>query len=104
MQLVEIVQQVNALKAEIDALRPIDYEQEQRIMQKFRLEWNYQVIGKFSINGSTFRAPDMEQQLLIAGYHKTDSAEEIDAMIYSIVQEVYVRVEQMAESANQSKK
>ena len=41
MQLTEIVQQVNALKAEIDALRPIDYEQEQRILQKFRLEWNY---------------------------------------------------------------
>lgn len=62
----------------------------------------YQVSGKFSMNGSTFRAPDMEQPLLIAGYHKTYSTEEIDAMIYSVVQEVYVRVEQMAEAANPS--
>jgi len=30
-----------ALKTEIDALRPIDKEQEDRIMQKFRLDWNY---------------------------------------------------------------
>lgn len=30
-----------ALKSELDALRPIDKEQEDRIMQKFRLDWNY---------------------------------------------------------------
>lgn len=29
------------LKSEIDLLRPIDKEQEDRIMQKFRLDWNY---------------------------------------------------------------
>lgn len=29
------------LKAELDALRPIDKDQEDRIMQKFRLDWNY---------------------------------------------------------------
>ncbi len=30
-----------ALKNELDGLRPIDSEQETRIMQKFRLDWNY---------------------------------------------------------------
>ncbi|WP_394758357.1 Fic family protein [Flavobacterium sp.] len=30
-----------ALKSELDTLRPIDKEQEDRIMQKFRLDWNY---------------------------------------------------------------
>ena len=29
------------LKKELDTLRPINTEQEQRIMQKFRLDWNY---------------------------------------------------------------
>jgi Fic family protein len=41
MELAEIIQRADALKAEIDALRPIDREQEQRILQKFRLDWNY---------------------------------------------------------------
>jgi Fic family protein len=30
-----------ALKSELDTLRPINKEQEDRIMQKFRLDWNY---------------------------------------------------------------
>ena len=30
-----------ALKEQLDTLRPIDIEQEKRIMQKFRLDWNY---------------------------------------------------------------
>ncbi len=30
-----------ALKTELNSLRPIDVEQETRIMQKFRLDWNY---------------------------------------------------------------
>mgnify|MGYP003509497680 FL=1 len=29
------------LKQELDTLRPINTEQEKRIMQKFRLDWNY---------------------------------------------------------------
>jgi Fic family protein len=29
------------LKTELDSLRPINQEQEQKIMQKFRLDWNY---------------------------------------------------------------
>ena len=30
-----------ALKAELDSLRPLTKEQEAIIMQKFRLDWNY---------------------------------------------------------------
>ncbi|MCB0186119.1 MAG: Fic family protein [Caldilineaceae bacterium] len=41
MELAEILQQIDNLKAEIDALRPIDREQELRVLQKFRLDWNY---------------------------------------------------------------
>ncbi len=41
MNLAELLQQIDNRKAEIDALRPIDREQELRILQKFRLDWNY---------------------------------------------------------------
>ncbi len=41
MNLAEIVQRIDSLKAEIDALRPIDREQELRVRQKFWLDWNY---------------------------------------------------------------
>lgn len=36
----EIVKALN-LKRQLDSLRPIDKEQEAKIMQKFRLDWNY---------------------------------------------------------------
>ena len=32
---------LDRLKADLDALRPLALEQEQRVLQKFRLEWNY---------------------------------------------------------------
>lgn len=41
MQLNELLAQIDALKAEIDQLRPLKPEVEHRIMQKFRLDWNY---------------------------------------------------------------
>ncbi|MCB0063416.1 MAG: Fic family protein [Caldilineaceae bacterium] len=41
MEISNILQQIDNLKSEIDALRPIDREQELRILQKFRLDWNY---------------------------------------------------------------
>lgn len=37
----EILEKVEQLKAELDSLRPLDAEAEARIMQKFRLDWNY---------------------------------------------------------------
>ncbi len=35
------LEKVEQLKAELDRLRPLDAEAEARIMQKFRLDWNY---------------------------------------------------------------
>src|SRR4051812_15645187 len=37
----ENVKKAQLLKEEIDSLRPLDKEQEARIMQKSRLDWNY---------------------------------------------------------------
>ncbi|OGX88754.1 hypothetical protein BEN47_08390 [Hymenobacter lapidarius] len=33
--------EINRFKADLDVLRPLAPEQEQRVLQKFRLEWNY---------------------------------------------------------------
>lgn len=41
MDLKEIAQKVDRLKEELDKLRPLKNEDEQRVMQKFRLDWNY---------------------------------------------------------------
>ena len=41
MQLSELLTQIDTLKSDIDKLRPIKPEEQQRIMQKFRLDWNY---------------------------------------------------------------
>src|SRR6185503_18523789 len=41
MDLNELLGQIDALKAEIDSLRPLKPEVEHRVMQKFRLDWNY---------------------------------------------------------------
>src|SRR6476620_9543803 len=37
----ENVSKAERLKNELDSLRPLNGEQEGRIMQKFRLDWNY---------------------------------------------------------------
>ena len=36
-----LLEKVNHLKSELDALRPLNAEQEARVMQQFRLDWNY---------------------------------------------------------------
>ncbi len=41
MDIVAILQCIDNPKVAISALRPIDREQELRILQKFRLDWNY---------------------------------------------------------------
>jgi Fic family protein len=41
MDLRPILDRIDALKAKIDALRPIDAAQEARVMQMLRLDWNY---------------------------------------------------------------
>ncbi len=37
----ESLKKASELKKELDTLRPIDKAEEQRIMQKIRLDWNY---------------------------------------------------------------
>lgn len=41
MELDEVIERIDLLKAEIDKLKPISPETEDRIFQKFRLDWNY---------------------------------------------------------------
>lgn len=41
MELRPILDRIDTLKAEIDALRPIDPEQEARVRQMLRIDWNY---------------------------------------------------------------
>lgn len=41
MELKIILDTINLLKKEIDSFRPLSPEHEKRIMQKFRLDWNY---------------------------------------------------------------
>ncbi|NOS69661.1 MAG: Fic family protein [Verrucomicrobia bacterium] len=41
MQLNELSLEIDSLKTEIEKLRPLKPELEQRVMQKFRLDWNY---------------------------------------------------------------
>lgn len=41
MDLKEIVSRIDALKAEIDSMPPLTAEQESRLMQKLRLDWNF---------------------------------------------------------------
>ena len=38
---IELIQQIDQLKAEVDSHRPISKEIQDRIFQKFRLDWNY---------------------------------------------------------------
>ncbi|MBD0256814.1 MAG: Fic family protein, partial [Cytophagales bacterium] len=41
MTLADLNGRITALRNQLDALRPLNPEQERRIMDKFRLDWNY---------------------------------------------------------------
>lgn len=81
MELNELLEQANALKAEIDALRPIDAAQERRIMQKFRLDWTfhsnaiegnrltYGETKAFLLHGITAQGKPFRDYLDIKGHH-----------------------------------
>jgi len=81
MDLSELLKQVDELKIEIDALRPIDPEQEQRIMQKFRLDLTYHsnaiegnqlTFGEtkaFLLHGTTAQGKPFRDYLDIRGHH-----------------------------------
>ncbi len=45
-----ILDEIDRRKADIDALRPLDPEVERRVMDKFRLDWNY---NSNAIEGNT---------------------------------------------------
>ncbi|GJM41302.1 MAG: hypothetical protein DHS20C20_15840 [Ardenticatenaceae bacterium] len=81
MELNLLLEQVNQLKAEIDALRPIDAAQERRIMQKFRLDWTfhsnaiegnkltYGETRAFLLHGITAQGKPFRDYLDIKGHH-----------------------------------
>lgn len=82
MTLNEIIKRVDELKAELDALRPIEPEQEQRIRQKLRLDWNYHsnaiegntlTLGEtraFLLHGITAKGKPFKDYLDIKGHNE----------------------------------
>lgn len=81
MQLADALARVDELKAEIDQLRPLKPEVEHRIMQKFRLEWNYNsnaiegnslTLGEtraFLLEGLTANGKPLKDHLDIRGHN-----------------------------------
>ncbi len=81
MELNELLERIDQLKAEIDALRPIDAAQERRIMQKFRLDWTfhsnaiegnkltYGETKAFLLHGITAQGKPFRDYLDIKGHH-----------------------------------
>lgn len=59
----KILQKIDLLKAELDALRPLDAEREGRIMQKFRLDWNYHYSRNGIIMDGLNKNPEGVKQL-----------------------------------------
>lgn len=82
VELKEIIHKADELKIQIDTLRPIDPLQEQRILQKFRLDWNYHsnalegntlTLGEtraFLLHGITARGKLFRDYLDIKGHNE----------------------------------
>ncbi len=82
MELSQSLARATELKAQIDALRPINPEQEQRILQKFRLDWNYHsnaiegnslTLGEtraFLLEGLTAKGKPFKDHLDIRGHNE----------------------------------
>lgn len=82
MDLRSIISQVDVLKGQVDALRPIDAEQEARVMQMLRLEWNYHsnaiegntlTLGEtraFLLHGLTAKGKPFRDYLDIRGHNE----------------------------------
>ncbi len=82
MELPSVISRVNELKSQVDALRPIDVEQEARVMQMFRLEWNYHsnaiegntlTLGEtraFLLHGITAKGKPFRDYLDIKGHNE----------------------------------
>lgn len=41
MEIKDLINKINSLKNEVDSYRPMNSEQEQKLMQKIRIDWNY---------------------------------------------------------------
>jgi Fic family protein len=79
---IEIISKIDLMKKEIDVLRPIDKEREDKIFQKFRLDWNYNscVIEGNSLNygetvtflmyGLTAKGKPLKDHLDIKGHNE----------------------------------
>jgi Fic family protein len=77
-----IIEQVNFLHQQIESLRPISSEQEQRILQKYRLDWNYHsnaiegnslTYGEtraFLMHGLTAKGKPLKDHLDIRGHNE----------------------------------
>lgn len=82
MKFEENLKHVNALKNELDKLRPLDPDQEKRVMQKFRLDWNYhssKIEGNtltygetkaLILFGQTAQAKPLKDHLEISGHNE----------------------------------
>lgn len=57
----ELLQRVDSAKAQLDSLRPLEKEQEDRVMQKFRLWWTYH---SNAIEGNTLTQGETEMFLM----------------------------------------
>jgi Fic family protein len=72
----EILEKVEQLKAELDALRPLDADLEALVWQKFRLDWNYH---SNKLEGNTYSFGETKMLLLkdrtAGGKPKRDSDE-----------------------------
>lgn len=83
MTLSEIIATIEDLKIQVDALRPIKPEQERRILQKIRLDWNYHSNAlegntlsqgetrAFLMHGITANGKPFKDYLEIKGHNET---------------------------------
>ncbi len=80
---IPIVREIDALKQQVDELRPFSQEIQNRIMQKFRLDWNYHsnaIEGNpysygetvaFIMHGITAKGKKLKDHLDIKGHDET---------------------------------
>ncbi|UWX54346.1 Fic family protein [Maribacter litopenaei] len=61
MELPKIISELDKVKEKLDALRPLSAEQQQRLEQKLRLDWNYH---SNSIEGNTLSAHETKAFIL----------------------------------------
>ena len=63
MELKDTLEKINRLSEELEKLRPLSAENEQRVMQKFRLDWNY---NSNNLEGNTLTYGETKALLLFS--------------------------------------